>query len=36
MEKELQAIEARKDDYIVLLVKRGMLTRFVEIHPIWN
>jgi len=36
MEKELQAIEARKDDYIVLFVKRGMLTRFVEIHPIWN
>ena len=36
IEKELKAIEMRKDDYIVLFVKRGKLTRFVEIHPIWN
>ena len=36
MEKELAAIEKRKDDYIVLFLKRGKLTRFVEIHPIWN
>ncbi|MFT4551338.1 MAG: serine protease Do, partial [Verrucomicrobiales bacterium] len=36
MEKDLKAIEGRKDDYIVLFVKRGKLTRFVEIQPIWN
>ncbi|MGI9244514.1 MAG: PDZ domain-containing protein, partial [Verrucomicrobiales bacterium] len=36
MEKALKAIEERKDDYLVLFVKRGKLTRFVEIHPIWN
>ncbi|MCP5535746.1 MAG: PDZ domain-containing protein [Akkermansiaceae bacterium] len=36
LEKELAQIEARKNDYIVLLVKRGKLTRFVEIHPIWG
>ena len=34
--EELAAIEERRDDYIVLFVKRGKLTRFVEIHPIWN
>jgi len=36
LEKELAAIESNKNDYIVLLVKRGKLTRFVEIHPIWK
>ena len=36
MVEELAAIEERRDDYIVLFVKRGKLTRFVEIHPIWN
>ena len=36
MVEELSAIEERRDDYIVIFVKRGKLTRFVEIHPIWN
>lgn len=36
LEKELADIEKKKSDYIVLLTKRGNLTRFVEIHPIWN
>jgi len=36
LEKELAEIEAKQNDYIVLLVKRGKLTRFVEIHPIWT
>ena len=36
LEKELAKIEKNKNDYIVLLVKRGKLTRFVEIHPIWE
>ena len=36
MVEELAAIEQRQDDFIVLFVKRGKLTRFVEIHPIWN
>ncbi|BDS08772.1 hypothetical protein NT6N_38120 [Oceaniferula spumae] len=36
LEKELDVIESNKNDYIVLLVKRGKLTRFVEIHPIWE
>lgn len=36
LEKELADIEAKQNDYIVLLVKRGKLTRFVEIHPIWK
>ena len=36
MVEELAAIEGRRDDYVVLFVKRGKLTRFVEIHPIWN
>jgi serine protease Do len=35
LKKELTEIEKKKNDYIVLLVKRGKLTRFVEIHPIW-
>lgn len=36
LEKELTEIEKNRNDYIVLLVKRGKLTRFVEIHPIWK
>ena len=36
LEEELATIESHKSDYIVLLVKRGKLTRFVEIHPIWG
>ncbi|NWK57144.1 PDZ domain-containing protein [Verrucomicrobiaceae bacterium N1E253] len=36
IEKELVEIEAKKSDYIVLLVKRGKLTKFIEIHPIWK
>jgi len=36
LEKELVEVEKKKNDYIVLLVKRGKLTRFVEIHPIWE
>ena len=36
IEKSLQRIETERRDYIVLLVKRGNLTRFIEIHPIWG
>ncbi len=36
IEAELDKIEKEKRDYIVLFVKKGKLTRFVEIHPIWN
>ena len=36
LEEELASIEKNKNDYIVLLVKHGNLTRFVEIHPIWK
>ena len=36
IEKELSTIEKEKQDYIVLFVKRGKFTRFVEIHPIWK
>ena len=36
IEKALQRVETERRDYIVLLVKRGNLTRFIEIHPIWG
>lgn len=36
LEKELVTIEEKRQDYIVLLVKRGKQTRFIEIHPIWK
>lgn len=36
IEKALDRIETERRDYIVLLVKRGNLTRFIEIHPIWG
>lgn len=36
LEKELATIEEQKNDYIVLLVKRGKLTKYIEIHPIWK
>ena len=36
LEKELVNIEENHNDYIVLLVKNGKLTRFIEIHPIWK
>ena len=36
LEKELSQIEEKKNDYIVLLIKRGNLTKFIEIHPIWK
>jgi serine protease Do len=36
IEKALEKIEKERRDFIVLLVKRGKLTRFIEIHPIWE
>ena len=36
MIEELAAIEQRRDNYVVLFVKRGQLTRYVEMQPIWN
>ncbi|MFT5904957.1 MAG: serine protease Do [Cryomorphaceae bacterium] len=36
IEKELELVEKKKQDYVVLFVKRGKFTRFLEIHPIWN
>jgi S1-C subfamily serine protease len=36
LEKELSQIEEQQNDYIVLLVKRENITRFIEIHPIWE
>ena len=36
IEKALDRIETERRDYIVLLVKRGTLTHFIEIHPIWG
>jgi len=36
LEKELASIEKTQNSYIVLLVKNGKLTRFIEIHPVWK
>lgn len=36
LEKELADVEAKQNDYIVLFIKRGKLTRFIEIHPVWK
>jgi serine protease Do len=35
IEKELDLVEKNQQDYVVLFVKRGNFTRFLEIHPIW-
>jgi len=35
-EKQLAEIEKEKQPFIVLFVKRGKFTRFIEIHPIWD
>ncbi len=36
IEKELERVEKEQQDYVVLFVKRGKFTRFLEIHPIWK
>jgi serine protease Do len=36
IENELKLVEKEKQDYVVLFVKRGEFTRFLEIHPIWK
>ena len=36
IERILDGIEEERRDFIVLQVKRGALTRFIEIHPIWG
>jgi len=36
IEKILDRVEEERRDFIVLLVRRGNLTRFIEIHPIWS
>ena len=36
VEKMLDRIEDERRDFIVLKVKRGKLTYFLEIHPIWG
>lgn len=36
IEKELELVEKEQQDYVVLFVKRGKFSRFIEIHPIWK
>lgn len=36
IEKELELVEKEQQDYVVLFIKRGEFTRFLEIHPIWK
>ena len=36
IEKELDLVEKNKQDYVVLFVKRGKFTTFIEINPIWK
>ncbi|MGJ8657532.1 MAG: PDZ domain-containing protein [Akkermansiaceae bacterium] len=36
IEKELELVEKEQQDYVVLFVKRGEFTQFLEIHPIWK
>ncbi len=36
IEKELELVEKNKQDYVVLFIKRGNFSTFIEIHPIWK
>ncbi len=36
LETQLTASEKNKSDYIVLFVKRGKFSRFIEMHPVWS
>lgn len=36
VEAELKTIEAQQSPYVVLFVKRGKFTRFLEIQPVWE
>ncbi len=36
IEKELDLVEKNQQDYVVLFIKRGNFSKFIEIHPIWG
>ena len=35
LEQSMDGITERKDEFVVLFVHRGGLTRYIEIHPVW-
>jgi len=35
LKTQMTAIAERKDEFVVLFVRRGKKTKFIEIHPVW-